>query len=296
MFLKSSWSLSNGRIIDGGANLAFVSDPFPNNSSSSANSSVPVLQVTYPAGSYSHDTGGAQLYALWNASHGSAFNSMLLAYEVAFDADWDWVKGGKLPGLRGGPDIDGCDGGLAANGSSCFSSRVMWRTDGEGEVYAYFLTPESLCSDSDFICKSDGYGTSIDRGSFSFVSGQWNRITLLVRLNNPGHTANGQVSLYYNNIQALNEGILQWRNSSNLNIGGLFLSTFFGGNDSSWATPQTVHAYFRNFQMWGSSAPSNLSSTTDASTNAAFVLDARLAQVVVTAGLAITLVMVAGIC
>lgn len=143
MFLKSSWSLSNGRIIDGGANLAFVSDPFPNNSSSSANSSVPVLQVTYPAGSYSHDTGGAQLYALWNASHGSAFNSMLLAYEVAFDADWDWVKGGKLPGLRGGPDIDGCDGGLAANGSSCFSSRVMWRTDGEGEgifLWLLFLT------------------------------------------------------------------------------------------------------------------------------------------------------------
>ena len=37
--------------------------------------------------------------------------------------------------------------------------------------------------------------------------------------------------------------------------------TFFGGDDSSWATPQTVHTYFRNIQLWGSSSPSNLTGT-----------------------------------
>lgn len=30
------------------------------------------------------------------------------------------------------------------------------------------------------------------------------------------------------------------------------------GSDSSWATPNTTHTFFRNIQMWGSGASSNL--------------------------------------
>jgi hypothetical protein len=29
------------------------------------------------------------------------------------------------------------------------------------------------------------------------------------------------------------------------------------GSDTSWATPVTTHTYFRNVQLWGSSAASN---------------------------------------
>ena len=143
-YLASNWGLSGGKIQNGGSNLAFVDNPFPDNSTTSSvdfdsnSTASPVLQVTYPAGSYSHDTGGAQFYALLgNASNGTdtggGWGSMLLTYEVAFDADFDWVKGGKLPGLRGGKDEYGCSGGQAANGTNCFSSRMMWRTDGDGE-------------------------------------------------------------------------------------------------------------------------------------------------------------------
>ena len=38
-----------------------------------------------------------------------------------------------------------------------------------------------------------------------------------------------------------------------------FIRTFFGGGDDSWATPVDTHTYFRNFQLWGSSSPSELS-------------------------------------
>ena len=66
-------------------------------------------------------------------------------------------------------------------------------------------------------------------------------------------------SLYsYNSVQALNEQALYYRSSSNLNIGGVYFSTFFGGGDDSWAPPADVNAYFRNFQLFGSSAASNL--------------------------------------
>ncbi|OBZ68124.1 hypothetical protein A0H81_11788 [Grifola frondosa] len=254
-FIVSGWSLSKGRIQNGAENIAFVDDPFPNAPapSSTSNTSGPVLQVQYPAGGFGSNTSGLQLYSLWNTSDGSAFQSMMLTYEVAFDANFTFVKGGKLPGVRGGPDPDGCSGGVAANGSNCFSTRLMWRKEAAGEVYAYMLTPNNICSNSDFICNSDGFGTSIDRGSFSFVNAQWNRVTVVVRMNTAS-TVNGMVSLYYNNVKALEQDALYYRSSSGVNINGLYLSTFFGGSDSSWAPNSTVHSYFRNFELWGSSS------------------------------------------
>ncbi|KAL7281210.1 hypothetical protein PYCCODRAFT_1408249 [Trametes coccinea BRFM310] len=259
-FIVSGWSLSKGKIQQGASNIAFVADPFPNKPAptSTTNSTGPVLEVTYPKGQFGSEDSGLQLFSLWNTSDSSGFQSMLVTYEVAFDSDFNFVKGGKLPGLRGGPDPDGCSGGSAANGSNCFSTRLMWRTQAAGEVYAYMPTPNNICSDSHFKCNDDGFGTSIDRGTFSFVAGQWNRVTLIVRLNQPLTTANGEVVLYYNNVKALDEQALQYRSSSDITIGGLWFSTFFGGGDSSWAPPADVHAYFRNFQLFGSSAPSNL--------------------------------------
>lgn len=133
--LSNGWSLSKGQIQNNPGNTAFVTDPFPNSpipGLASINNSGPVLQVTYPQGSL-HDDGGTQLYSLWNTTDGSSFNSMLLSYELAFDEGFNWVKGGKLPGLRGGPDPDGCSGGNEPNGTDCFSTRLMWRKNGAGE-------------------------------------------------------------------------------------------------------------------------------------------------------------------
>jgi hypothetical protein len=133
-FITSNWDLSKGRIQNGASNLVFVADPFPNSPAPGGSpASDPVLRVQYPAGSFQdNNSGGAQMYAPWNSS-GSSFQSMMISYEVAFDKGFDWVKGGKLPGLRGGPDPDTCSGGVQANGTNCFSSRLMWRKDGAGE-------------------------------------------------------------------------------------------------------------------------------------------------------------------
>jgi len=194
--IVSHWSLGKGHIQDGETNIAFVADPFPNSppisssdiSTNSDNSTV--LGITYPQGSFSHETGGVQFYNLWNTTDGSTFGSMILSYEVAFDQDFDWVKGGKLPGLRGGLNSSGCSGGDSVpDGIDCFSSRVMWRKFAEGEgaslracysekesliftlVYAYVPTPNDLCDAKDVICNSD-FGTSFSRGSFGFLSGR----------------------------------------------------------------------------------------------------------------------------
>lgn len=71
-------------------------------------------------------------------------NALHLRYYVRFSEGFDFVKGGKLPGLFGGAIPDGTNG---------FSVRYMWRTNGDGEAYAHLPT-------------SDLYGTENGRGIF----------------------------------------------------------------------------------------------------------------------------------
>lgn len=68
---------------------------------------------------------------------------MMVSYEVAFDTDFDWVKGGKLPGLRGG-NLDGCSGGNQADGDNCFSARLMWRQGGMGEGLRFSVSARAI--------------------------------------------------------------------------------------------------------------------------------------------------------
>ncbi|KAF5386076.1 hypothetical protein D9615_002567 [Tricholomella constricta] len=266
--MVADWSLGKGAIQDNPGNLAFVADPFPNASApfpTGQNLSGPVLQARYPQGSFSYETGGSQWYNLWNATAGAKFQTMLVSYEVAFDENFDWVKGGKLPGLRGSTksNLAGCSSGKEkeTNGSDCFSTRLMWRKNGAGEVYASIPTANGLCSQEGVTCNSDT-STSIQRGTFGFVSGRWNRVTLLVRLNDPPNVANGNIQLFYNDLKAIDQQGLQIRTNSQVYVNGFYFSTFFGGSDKTWETPRDAHTYYRNIRMWGSSAASNLTGNT----------------------------------
>lgn len=228
----------------------------------------PVLRVFYPQGSYSKQTGGTQFYSTPLEASGSSsttgnttsngqYERMLISYDIWFPSGFGWNMGGKLPGLRAGAESTGCAGGNQTDGTKCFSTRLMWRSSGEGEVYAYIpTTQKNFCSQSEVTCNSD-YGTSLARGSFSFVTGQWQTIWLLVVLNEVG-TANGVVELWYNGVQALSFTNLEIRSASSLSsIGGMFFSTFFGGDDSTWASPTDQYTYFKNIQMYAGFGASN---------------------------------------
>lgn len=49
------------------------------------------------------------------------------------------------------------------------------------------------------------------------------------------------------------------RTSDNIaSVGGLYFSTFFGGDDPSWATPTQQFTYYKNIQLYGGVGASNL--------------------------------------
>ncbi|CEG64783.1 hypothetical protein RMATCC62417_01699 [Rhizopus microsporus] len=169
-----------------------------------------------------------------------------LQYSVFFPKGFDFVKGGKLPGLYGGHGE--CTGGDESG--SCFTTRLMWRTDGEGEIYAYLPNSKqrkNLCDNKINICNPD-YGFSLGRGTFQFKTGTWTTVRQELVLNSQGKR-NGQMSLYVNGVRKINVKNVAFRTSNTGHVVGIMFHTFFGGSDDTWRTPKDQYSYFKNFVL-----------------------------------------------
>ncbi|KAF7323302.1 hypothetical protein HMN09_00111000 [Mycena chlorophos] len=175
------------------------------------NNQTTAMQVVYPAGSANPSAtpqGGAQFYA--SPIPLQSAQVVTLAYSVFFPDGFDWVHGGKLPGLYGGKM--GCSGGDAA--VDCFSTRLMWREDGQGELYLYAekdKQTQALCADPQSECNAQ-YGFSIGRGSFYFATGMWTYVAQTVKLNTPGEQ-NGEFTLVVNGVRVIHRTDIFYRDA-----------------------------------------------------------------------------------
>lgn len=193
------------------------------------------LRVTYPARSASPAAsrldgapeGGMQLYL---PRVKGELNRAYLRYRVRFPTGFNFVRGGKLPGLWGGTRVSG---GAKPNGTDGFSTRLMWRSGGAGEVYLYAL---------------DNVGTSLGRGRWSWPTGAWTCIEQSVVLNDPSRH-NGTVTVWLDGREVFKQTHMRYRSVGTLRIQGIFFSTFFGGDDSSWSSPTTQYADFAGFEL-----------------------------------------------
>lgn len=196
-----------------------------------------IIRVHYPAGSASPSVsrqdgspiGGSQFYADLGIE---PQEQLRLSYYVRFSENFEFVKGGKLPGLFGGT---GNSGGDIPDGTDGFSTRFMWRRNGEGELYAYLPT-------------SKDYGTSIGKGNWQFEPGVWHHLEQVITLNSP-ETKDGRIRVFVDGVEAIDREGLTFRTTADLKIEGIFFSTFFGGGDSSWATPNDVYIDFADFSV-----------------------------------------------
>ncbi|KAI8888904.1 polysaccharide lyase family 14 protein [Backusella circina FSU 941] len=244
-YLSSNWHTTNKKIY-GGNGLSFVNDPIDKTKN------LTVLKVEYPSGSYAPIgsrskagiAGGVEFFS--SLSEDNYYNSALLSYDIAFDSSFRWIKGGKLPGIYGGPPGIGCSGGGKATGSNCFSVRLMWRDGGAGEAYAYIPTTDELCKSKEVICNSD-YGTSFSRGVIQFSTHKWSRLEIYVRMNSRSDT-NGILQVWQDGNLVIDVGNLKYRSSEDIGISSLMFSTFFGGGTPDYATHVDTASYFKNIQ------------------------------------------------
>ena len=198
-----------------------------------------VIKVSYPAGSINPGnahapTGGAGFLYAGPPGQRRARTHACLAYEVKFPRDFDFVRGGKMPGMYGG---EAPSGGEAVAEHPGFSLRYMWRGNGLGEVYAYLPSKYEL-----------EYGESIGRGKIRFVRGKWHRLEQEIVLNQPG-AADGILRVWEDGNKVIERRDILYWTQVRLGVAGLMFSTFFGGHEAIWASPRDQAIEIRNIRF-----------------------------------------------
>ena len=193
------------------------------------------LHVAFAVGEVGPEKNGAG----WRYPFGK-HEAAELSYTVRFSRDFDWVKGGKLPGLSGGPE--NVSGGKPANGTNGFSARLMWRRDGRGEAYVYHRNQKG------------GYGDSFPfPDDFRFSPGALYRVRERVTMNAVGErdgTLRVWIALGENPerlVVARND--MEWRTVDTFGVDSIYFETFHGGGDPTWAPTRECWAEFGEFAV-----------------------------------------------
>lgn len=212
----------------------------------------------YPAGTVGLSPGHTFSFYT-EGSHNSVMvegaKEVMFSYSVFFQEGFQFNKGGKMPGLYGGTSLSeakSCSGGRQNDRDQCFSSRLMWRTNGAGELYNYYPTSVTqtggYCSLPPYSVCDPVYGDSIGRGSFTWPSGTWVTVAQRVKLNDVGSN-NGEQELLVNGASVIKITDLQIAVHADTKIYGIMAQTFFGGNDATWASPQDQSAWFKDWSL-----------------------------------------------
>jgi hypothetical protein len=190
-----------------------------------------VFRVDYATGQIGPEKGGVG----WRFPFARC-EAAELVYTLRFSPDFDWVKGGKLPGLCGGPE--NVSGGKPANGANGFSARLMWRADGRGEAYVYHKNQRT------------NYGDSFPfPAEFRFPTDTEVRLRLRVQMNTPG-ARNGILQVWMAISPPAAEELvvdrhdLEWRTAETFGVDGLYFDSFHGGGDATWAPTRPCWAEF----------------------------------------------------
>jgi hypothetical protein len=170
-----------------------------------------------------------------------------LEYEMLVPETFNWVKGGKLPGLYWGQY--GASGGKHSDDGG--SVRLMWRAGGGSEAYVYF--PSDVVWDTKIAeaaapyIRNKKHGDSLWRGTLKFKKNEWNKIRLYLRLNTVGKD-DGVLKLRINGVELSHDRFI-FRTKPDMNISGLMFSCFFGGSTKEWAAQKDEQLAFRNISF-----------------------------------------------
>ena len=200
-------------------------------------------RVKYPQGLESTSGSGTQYRCILSNMQTisiPAKEALYVRYYVRFDPNFDFVLGGKLPGLCGAA----CNtGGGMPTGADGWSARIMWRAGGKVVQYMYYMDQASFYGD-DF---SWNEGTG---GQRYLIPGQWHCLETYIQMNTPG-VQDGIVRSWFDGQLSLNRTNIRFRAAgySNIKIDKLYFSTFFGGAGAQWAPIKDEYANFDDFVL-----------------------------------------------
>jgi hypothetical protein len=198
---------------------------------------IPWLRVSFTPGQIGPEKGGAG----WRFPI-NQHESMEFRYQMRFSDPFEFVKGGKLPGLSGGPE--NVSGGHPATGENGFSARLMWRRDGRGEAYVYHVD------------QPEEYGESFPfPEDFRFPVGRTFQVRLALSMNDPAKR-DGTLAVWItlpgqSPRQVVDRRDLRWRTTDGFGVDSLYLQAFHGGGDKTWAPKRECWAEFSGLAWSG---------------------------------------------
>jgi len=186
------------------------------------------LEISYRAGHFSNSYTGAQ----WQYEF-KQYEELYSSYRIKFGKNFDFVKGGKLPGFAGGTSPTG---GADVSGTDGWSGRIMWRSD--GRVVQYVYHPD----------KPGKYGEDFP-WNCSFKPGTWHTIQNRFVMNTPGKY-DGIIQAWFDGKLVLDKRDMRFRDVDSFGIDLFYFSTFFGGGDDSWSTSKDETVMFDDFKFF----------------------------------------------
>ncbi len=158
---------------------------------------------------------------------------MWLSYDVMFEPGWQWVLGGKLPGLAGGTNPSGRRGG---DGTDGFSARMMWRADGRLVAYVYHPDRPADHGEDFALCGE-------------FEPSRWLQVTQRVVMNTAPDRSDASIEIWVDGGKYLEVSDLRLRTEGDFGVDVFVYSSFYGGQTAEWAPSETTHAQFDNFRV-----------------------------------------------
>ncbi len=203
------------------------------------------LRVLYPARSLGPTgTGGAlPSGAQWASIFGGNADTLYARYRVFFPKGFDWVKGGKLPGLCGSQ----CNtGGKVPTGTDGWSARLMWRENASLVQYVYSAGQTGAWG-TDLVWKQNGKPLVVE-------TGRWHEVQVKISLNTPGSNGgqgktDGRVTGWYDGVLALDTTGFRFRDLESMHITEFYFSTFFGGGTPDFESAQDNRIFFDDFAV-----------------------------------------------
>ena len=196
----------------------------------------PSYKVKYPAGGYDSDKSGSSFkcdFDLMGLPE-KGYETLYMRYYLKFDKGFEFVKGGKLPGLAGGTANTG---GKKPTGQDGWSARIMWRND--GKIVQYLYHPDQQTQYGDDIPWNVG-------GQRYFVPGRWHCVETYIQLNTPS-AHDGILRSWLDGELSCEKKDIRYRDIVSIKIDSFHFSTFHGGDDPSWAPSKDVYCLFDNF-------------------------------------------------
>lgn len=215
-----------------------------------------VLKVKIKKDKHGGQSGGA-----FDANPNKIFpsESVTFSYDVYFGDDFDFVRGGKLPGVCLSSTKGGCANGgnwiddagsvrpmwRANNGKDPFMIAYVYLPDKKGPKHAYDQQGQDY-QDATRPGDRTGHDVWIDKKPLSLTRG-WNSLKVRIELNTPGKK-DGVLEMTVNGTTRRVDDVM-YRTDKNIKINKARIVSFFGGGSDDWSSPKDTTISFRNFMF-----------------------------------------------